>query len=518
MSDEKSTSTGNVVGVVSDLVKAVPVYQDAVQPAARELGKGLETVAKAVNMALAPLSLLVWGYEKIRLFVEERVSEKLRDVPPDRIKPPSPHVAGPALEALKYTGHEESLRELYANLLASSIDSATAASAHPGFVDIIKSMSPDEAKMMRLFASQDTRPVIDVNVHLAEKGGYIPFVRSFSLIGEEAGCQYSDLCPSYLDNLARLGLIEIPTMVHLTDSERYKSLEDHKSIADLKAGLAQTKNSVSCERRVARLTAFGRQFCAVCVIEKRISAPVPAQAASDAAAEQGVAPDERVNARTFGGLSQHRRHLNLGSRPIPSLGGRRLAYGWTTCRKVAALLSLSILGIACLSGHQGVVANPPRSHAASAEDGEANRGARDGGTGEMWLVEKSLPDDPRCVRQVWDVTSSFPWVSDGRVYFVGDPRVEKYSVVITGTRISPTCISCAKGPEAISSFLRKQLEGRFRAAAVLRSLAEFFMIVAIRPTCLLATKEGACHVIRAAGPRRKPRPGGYPRFLRPIAS
>lgn len=44
---------------IKGVVEAVPVYQDLVQPAAKEVGKGLQTVAKLVHVALAPVSGLV---------------------------------------------------------------------------------------------------------------------------------------------------------------------------------------------------------------------------------------------------------------------------------------------------------------------------------------------------------------------------------------------------------------------------------------------------------------------------
>src|SRR5258707_14575419 len=120
MSDENKIR--DAADAVKGLVAAVPVYQDALQPAIREVGVGLQTVAKTIHVALAPVSALVWGYEQIKDFVSTRVAEKLKDVPPERITSPDPHVVGPALEALRYTGHEENLRELYANLLATSLD------------------------------------------------------------------------------------------------------------------------------------------------------------------------------------------------------------------------------------------------------------------------------------------------------------------------------------------------------------------------------------------------------------
>ena len=99
----------------------MPVYQDAVQPAAKEIGKGLQVVAKAVNAALIPVEGLIWGVEQIRDFVRDRVAKKLEAIPPEDIQQPKAHIAVPAIDALRYTGTEDGLSELYANLLATSM-------------------------------------------------------------------------------------------------------------------------------------------------------------------------------------------------------------------------------------------------------------------------------------------------------------------------------------------------------------------------------------------------------------
>ena len=46
---------------VKGLLEAAPIYDDALQPAAKQVGKALETLGKAVNMALAPIAALIWG-------------------------------------------------------------------------------------------------------------------------------------------------------------------------------------------------------------------------------------------------------------------------------------------------------------------------------------------------------------------------------------------------------------------------------------------------------------------------
>ena len=116
----------DMVDAVTGVAKAVPVYQDVVQPAAQEVGKALQTVAKTVHVVLAPVSALVWGYDQIKEFVSTKVAERLKNVPPENLVTPKPNVAGPSLEALRYTGHETSLSDLYANLLATAMDTSTA--------------------------------------------------------------------------------------------------------------------------------------------------------------------------------------------------------------------------------------------------------------------------------------------------------------------------------------------------------------------------------------------------------
>lgn len=58
MSDENKIR--DAADTVKGVVEAVPVYQDVVQPAAKEVGTALQTVAKTIHLALATLAILVW--------------------------------------------------------------------------------------------------------------------------------------------------------------------------------------------------------------------------------------------------------------------------------------------------------------------------------------------------------------------------------------------------------------------------------------------------------------------------
>lgn len=264
---DENTKSKDIVEAVTELAKQVPIYQDAIQPAAKELGKGLELVAKAVNAALVPVEGLVWGVEKIRKFVHSRVSEKLKDVPPERIQAPDPHVAGPTLEALRYSGHHDELREMFANLLATSMDRDAAINAHPSFVDVIKELTPDEAKILIVLATKNSAPAVDIKMTLTKEGGYIITHRNITTLGVEAGCQHPQLTSNYLGNLDRLGLIDIPFGVRIKDDKAYEALLEHPQIKKIiKSQTQEGSTTCEAEKRKVEVTVYGNQFIRACVI------------------------------------------------------------------------------------------------------------------------------------------------------------------------------------------------------------------------------------------------------------
>jgi hypothetical protein len=213
MPDENVVKTA--ADAVKGIVEAVPVYQDAVQPAARELGKALQTVAKAVHVALAPVSVVIWGYEKISDYLTSRLTELLKDVPPDQIVTPSAHVAGPALEAMRFTADESALRDLFAQLLATAMDARCAPVAHPAFVEIVKQITADEAVLLRFIASKRHAPeplvAIVVNIrppYGPEESSWIER-RHINRLAKKCSIAAQDLVPGYIDNLSRLGLVRV---------------------------------------------------------------------------------------------------------------------------------------------------------------------------------------------------------------------------------------------------------------------------------------------------------------------
>ncbi|MEO6520530.1 MAG: DUF4393 domain-containing protein [Mucilaginibacter sp.] len=255
----KDSNIKSTIEAVASLVKAVPVYEDALQPAAKQIGGALETITKAVNAALAPVKVLVWGYEQIERWLVETVTKKLSNTPAENISAPAPNVVVPAIEALRYMGQEEELRALYANLIAAAMDSDTKVEAHPAYVEILKNLSSEEAKLLQSFSLQAAYPAIDVK-GLAGDGTYILYKRCYNHLNRILNAEKGKLLPTYIDNLVRLGILETPLGVELSDQMAYVPLEVDAELNDLLAMITDQGREVRFVRLTIRLTVFGAQF------------------------------------------------------------------------------------------------------------------------------------------------------------------------------------------------------------------------------------------------------------------
>ncbi|MGI9316028.1 MAG: DUF4393 domain-containing protein [bacterium] len=239
-----------------------------VLPISSAVQSGTLSVPFALSAALQTTSELVWRGKEIEDFVYRQLVRKLEFTPPENISAPDIAIAGPVLEALRYTRHRHLICELYLNLLASALDIKSAKTVHPGYVDIIKNMTSDEVRIIAHLLEVKVIPVIDINKVRSGNLGDIKINTLVSTIGVDAGCEYEELSESYLNNLERIGLIEIPKDTYITDPGVYDriltSLPVKAKIHILNRGKDQFRAGIN--KYFAKLTLFGRYFGQTCVI------------------------------------------------------------------------------------------------------------------------------------------------------------------------------------------------------------------------------------------------------------
>jgi Abortive infection alpha len=253
-----------------DLIKES--YGDLVKPIAKDFGEALAGIFKAITYyprywaMTSEISL----EEKVAKF-KENLSKKVEVIPPELKILPSPSILGPSIQALEYAVIEDDISDMFANLIASSMNSSKSRFAHPSFVEIIKQITPDEAKILKFLSSDSEQPVIDVKVVAYGTLGYRIEISNMSFIPEESGCEHIKLGSSYLENLSRLKIVEIPIGISLVDDSFYQRLEAWfvKYVSEKPPGFDQT-HSLSIEKKLVHLTNFGQQFITACVLEKSV--------------------------------------------------------------------------------------------------------------------------------------------------------------------------------------------------------------------------------------------------------
>lgn len=246
---------------------AKEVYHDGLQPAVKATGDFVALLPRSINAALSPLHQWLLEREYNIDMTKKLLEEKLRNVSPDAIQSPEPYIAVPALQYISYCKDSAELRDMYANLLASAMNEVVKDGVHPSYLEIIKQLCPDEAKILRRLSIWPVAAMIDV-MAMDENMKGVEITRKFSNIGEIAKCEHPLETGKYFDNLVRLGLIEIEKGKKLEDEDVYNQLQNHPRIVELvhEHEKLETKYKIIAYRKgCVQLTDFGTGFAKVCL-------------------------------------------------------------------------------------------------------------------------------------------------------------------------------------------------------------------------------------------------------------
>ena len=262
--------------MVNDLLKdsmgkaleTIPkIYDDGISPTVQECGKGLALIPRTVSAALAPLRIWIAKKEYNVAEVEKLLAIKLETVSTDSIVSPEAYIGVPAIQAISYCMDSEELRNLYANLLATSMIQDKRNNAHPSFIEVIKQLSSDEAKLLNKIATGGNEyPLIDVNL-VDSDSSYEVKEKNFTLLADGV-CDYPENVQEYIDNLSRLKIIDVLEDISLVNNEAYIPLENSDRIKSMVELPIKDKKWV-IHRKLFVITKYGQRFIDTCVREVR---------------------------------------------------------------------------------------------------------------------------------------------------------------------------------------------------------------------------------------------------------
>jgi hypothetical protein len=138
---------------------------------------------------------------------------------------------------------------------------------HPAFEGILKSIAPDEARMLVLLLKEGPQPTVDVIVSNSKR----VLAGGLSMIDGRASLRFPESMPTYLVNLTRLGLIW-ESDEPVKDLLRYQVVEAQPSVLEAAKLVRRSK----ILRKSLHLTPFGVDFAVACFadFEDMVDAPV----------------------------------------------------------------------------------------------------------------------------------------------------------------------------------------------------------------------------------------------------
>lgn len=153
---------------IESLSKVLPgekVYDDALAPAAKQLGLLGEDAMKAGRLILAPLQVAAHFQDRL----ERMLKRVARRVPEERRIEVPPQIAGPALSQMRYLEERSELWEAFEQLLTKAMDRDTIDLVHPAFVQIVAHLSADEARLLRFLRTKDIMIVDELDLNSANR-------------------------------------------------------------------------------------------------------------------------------------------------------------------------------------------------------------------------------------------------------------------------------------------------------------------------------------------------------------
>jgi hypothetical protein len=267
MSEDFLKDISHSIKIPADIVKAVA------EPPAKQIG---QSISDLLYILAAPITKKRAKIEHdIELF-KNQIQDEISEIDPEKLVEPKLSVIGPAIEASKFYLEEEIIRKMFAKLIASSANSDFQDSTLPAFVEVIKQLSSFDAnnivELKQLMGKDQASAAARI---IAMKRGsdsgfsvvenFIPFLNI-----DIANVHYYS---ASIDNLIRLGIIQMQHKLEFTDTSVYKIIKDHQFISQVEIELESVKKTkegyedryLYLEPGGWKFTSFGKMLIECCL-------------------------------------------------------------------------------------------------------------------------------------------------------------------------------------------------------------------------------------------------------------
>lgn len=172
----------------------------------------------------------------------------------------------PMLEAASLE-EDVTLQDIWARLIANSMDPSFNQPLHPSYIEIVKQMCPDEAIILNAFREINGYPKLFADRASGQSGFFSSFYLKPTYQGiytsylawcKTLPLKHQDGARAFLDNLQRLQLVELGYDLSQRMEDSFSGFLHKESVSE-KLRLTLERNEY------LRMTAYGEEFVAACI-------------------------------------------------------------------------------------------------------------------------------------------------------------------------------------------------------------------------------------------------------------
>lgn len=195
----------------------------------------------------------------------QELSQVISSIPKENLIEPNVQTTAQALENSKYCIESEELRKLFVNLISKSMDNNYVSNVHPSFAEIIKQMSPIDAKIFKNLHPDYIFPLVD---YVLENRRTLSSEIKLSTVYISPLSDIDLKMASFsISSLERLGLIAIDMNSSCTNKSVYLPYEEtafYRNLSSEAIRLYASKRA-SIYKYLGYFTPLGKNFFEVCV-------------------------------------------------------------------------------------------------------------------------------------------------------------------------------------------------------------------------------------------------------------
>ena len=262
--------TVNAIVNLGQLKVVEKAYDDLLSEPSKKASSALATILNIGNTILWPIK---WVNERTRIYFENNLKKyelELQNIEIEKIVNVPTEISMPILERFAYVSNEE-LSNSFVKLLISASSADTINKAHPGFIQIIDRLSPDEAILLKYLHTENVIPLLGIEHHNdpEDTSIYENILENKTGLEDKISLIFPENISIYLDNLESLGLIRLYNYYYTFLNEEYPLIEAKYANIISKVFEIYDDNKLNqvkkYSKRMYEISHFGKLFIDACI-------------------------------------------------------------------------------------------------------------------------------------------------------------------------------------------------------------------------------------------------------------